>query len=206
MKTVMFVGDSITDAGRKRDDLNSYGQGYPVMVAGRLGLDNPGAYRFINQGVSGDRVVDIFARLKKDVLNLKPDMMSILVGVNDVWHELDFSNGVSAKKFEKVYSMMLDEILEELPGVKIMLMEPFVLKGTATEEHLDWFKEEVTARAEVVRKLAKQYNLPFMPLQEDLDELVTKMPENYWLWDGVHPTANFHQYIADKWIQYFDKL
>ena len=95
MKTILFQGDSITDAGRDRDDFYDLGKGYPVLVAGRLGLDAPGEFRFLNRGVSGDRIVDVYARMKRDILNLKPDVLTLLVGVNDVWHEFDQHNGVS---------------------------------------------------------------------------------------------------------------
>ena len=205
MKTILFVGDSITDAGRNREDPRNLGQGYPCFIAGRLGLSAPGKYHFLNRGISGDRVVDIYARIKQDILNLKPDVVSILVGINDVWHEMDFRNGINASKFEKIYRMLLEEIREALPNTKIILIEPFVLKGTATATQLTWFIEEVTARANAVRKLAAEFSLPFLPLQADLNELAKQAPEEYWLIDGVHPTVNFHQYIADKWIHSFEK-
>lgn len=205
MKTILFQGDSITDVKRIREEEGDLGKGYPLLVAGRMGLDEPGQYRFLNRGISGNRIVDLYARIKLDLLNLQPDVVSILIGVNDVWHELKRYNGVSTEKFEKIYSMLLEEIREALPDTKILLMEPFVLKGTATVDNYDWFAEEVGARAAVVRKLAEKFQLPFLPLQQELNELVEKMPEDYWLMDGVHPKINFHQYIADKWIQTFDR-
>ena len=85
-KVIVFQGDSITDAARIRQDPYNMGQGYPTRVAGQMGLANPGTYQFYNRGVSGDRIVDIYARMKYDIINLKPDYLSILVGVNDVWH------------------------------------------------------------------------------------------------------------------------
>jgi lysophospholipase L1-like esterase len=203
MKTILFQGDSITDAGRNREDFFDLGKGYPNFVAGRLGLDHPREFRFLNRGISGDRIVDIYARMKRDILNLKPDVVSILVGVNDVWHELDFGNGVSAEKYKRVYRMLLEEIRNALPDTKIILMEPFVLKGTATATNLDCFTAEVSARAKAVQELAKELDLVFVPLQQELHELVKYAPEEYWLMDGVHPTTNFHQYIADRWLNCF---
>lgn len=205
MKTILFQGDSITDVGRNREDFYDLGKGYPNFVAGRLGLEAPGAYTFLNRGISGDRVVDIYARMKTDILNLKPDYLSILVGVNDVWHELSRQNGVSAPKYEKIYRILLEEIRESLPDTKILLIEPFVLKGTATEANLGYFQEEVAARAAAVRKLAKEFDLPVLSLQADLDRLTKTVPASYWLADGVHPTVVFHQYIADKWLEWFHK-
>lgn len=204
MKTIVFQGDSITDAGRNREDPFNLGQGYPNLVAGRLGLTHPGQYQFLNRGVSGDRVVDIYARMKRDILNLQPDFLSILVGVNDVWHELDFGNGVSTPKYKKVYRMLLEEIREARPDTKLLLMEPFVLRGTATEGSLDWFTREVAARAQAVRELAEELGIPFLPLQESLNALTASAPESWWLADGVHPTVFFHQFIAVQWIKAFE--
>ena len=103
-KTILFQGDSITDCGRSRENDSDMGMGYPTMVKGELGLEYPGQYTFLNRGISGDRIVDIYARIKADIINLKPDYMSILIGVNDVWHELGgCCNGVSAEKYEKIY-------------------------------------------------------------------------------------------------------
>lgn len=206
MKTILFQGDSITNWFRDRSLGSDLGKGYPCFVAGRLGLDMPGEFQFLNRGVSGDRIVDIYARIKRDILNLKPDMLSILVGINDVWHELECSNGVDAKKFKKIYRMLLEEIMEALPDTKILLMEPFVLKGSATAANIDKFVAETATRAEAVRELALEFHLPFLPLQQGLNELVASMPEDYWLSDGVHPTVYFHQYIADKWILAFKEI
>ena len=206
MKTILFQGDSITDAGRDREGFYDLGKGYPNLVAGRLGLDAPGQYCFINRGVGGDRVVDIYARMKKDILNLKPDYMSLLVGVNDVWHELSCGNGVNAAKFKKVYRMLLEEIREALPDTKILLLEPFVMEGSATEGNMDVFTPEVAARAAAVRALAEEFGLPVIPLQKPLEELSRLAPADYWLRDGVHPKTPFHQYIADRWLEAFSKM
>lgn len=203
MKTILFQGDSITDAGRIRESEFDQGKGYPAYVSARLGLDNPGEYKFYNKGISGNRIVDVYARIKADIINLKPDYMSILIGVNDVWHEFGAKNGVEAEKFEKIYSMLIEEIKEALPDIKIMIMEPFVLEGTGTEEHIDEFKAEVAKRAAAAKRIAEKYSLSFMSLQEDLNELTKKAPNDYWLADGVHPQITFHQYIADKWVKMF---
>ena len=99
---ILFQGDSITDCGRVREDPGSVGEGYAHMVKGQLGCEHPGVYGFLNKGISGDRIVDVYARIKSDIINLEPDFMSLLIGVNDVWNELGgVHNGVSAEKFEK---------------------------------------------------------------------------------------------------------
>lgn len=204
-KVIVFQGDSITDAARIRQDPYNMGQGYPTRVAGQMGLANPGTYQFYNRGVSGDRIVDIYARMKYDIINLKPDYLSILVGVNDVWHERDSANGVSAPKFKKVYGMLLEELKEALPDLKIMLLEPFVCPGEATEDRYDWFRQEVALRAQAVKELAQEHGLVFVPLQDDLNALIAQAPEAYWLRDGVHPSIYFHQYMANKWMETFER-
>ena len=208
MKTILFQGDSITDAGRNRehDGYMCIGHGYPAYVSARLGLDNPGDFQFYNRGISGNRIVDVYARIKSDIINLKPDYMSILIGVNDVWHEFSYQNGVDTEKFEKIYSMLIEEIKEALPDIKIMIMEPFMLAGTATEDKAEAFRKEVEEKAAAAKKVAEKYSLPFMELQKDLDELAKKAPNDYWLADGVHPQITFHQYIADKWIKMFKDM
>ena len=120
---ILFQGDSITDAGRSRTDEVNVGVGYPLLVKAMLGFENPGKYEFFNRGISGNRIVDLYARIKQDLINHNPDYLSILIGVNDVWHELNEQNGVAAPKFEKIYSMLIEEIKEALPNIKIFILE-----------------------------------------------------------------------------------
>ena len=114
MKRIVFWGDSITDCGRNRNDLYHMGAGYANLVKADLGYRCPGEYEFMNHGISGDRIVDLYARIKAGFLNWTPDYASIYVGVNDAWHEIAYKNGIATAKFEKLYEMMLDEILEAL--------------------------------------------------------------------------------------------
>ena len=212
-KVVLFQGDSITDCGRNREDITSTGVGYAHMIKGKLGCECPGEYEFINKGISGNRIVDVYARIKMDIINLKPDYMSLLIGVNDVWHELaGRCNGVDAAKFEKIYDMLIGEILEALPDIKIMIMEPFVLEAeatTATEAEpgrWDYFRTEVPLRAAAAKRIAEKYNLPLIPLQEKFDEACKQAPASYWLRDGVHPTPMGHWIIAQEWLKAFQNI
>ena len=199
MTKILFQGDSITDASRVRTDPESAGCGYAQMVKGDLGLEKPGEYEFVNRGVAGERVVQIYARVELDVILVKPDVMSILVGVNDVWSE--------AEKFYKVYDLLIDEIKTGLPDVKIMIMEPFILPGTVPEKHgWDFYRGEVEIRAQKAKMIAEKYNLPFIPLQADFDALAAKTKPTDWTADGVHPTAMGHAFIRNKWIEAFKKL
>ena len=206
MKTILFQGDSITDTLHAEEYICAMGYGYAGYVAARLGLESPNAYRFINRGVGGNRITDLYARIKNDIINIKPDVLSILIGVNDAWHEFLNQNGVSTDKFVKIYKMLLDEVKEALPATMIILMEPFVLKSEGIAEYFEVFQKNVFEKARVVRQIAQEYGLPFVELQSDLDRLVQKAPNEYWLLDGVHPTIYFHQYIADKWIDTYKNV
>jgi len=203
MKTILFQGDSITDCGRVYDAVNyntpaQLGRGYAALAAARLLLDAPGAYTVINKGISGNRVTDLFARWKIDALNLKPDVISILIGVNDVWHEISRQNGVDAKQFEQVYRMLLEWTREVLPSVKFLIMEPFALPSDVVKDN---FMPEVKERAAAARKIAGEFNAIFLPLQDKLDAAAKLMPNEYWLYDGVHPAPAGNQLIADAWLE-----
>ncbi|MBE6752502.1 MAG: lysophospholipase [Ruminococcaceae bacterium] len=206
MKTFLFQGDSITDADRRREDINNFGYGYPNIVAAKYMSESPNEFRFINKGISGNRIVDLYARIKIDLINLKPDYLSILIGINDVWHELASENGVANEKFRKILSMLIEEVKEELPDIKIIMLEPFVLKGPATGEKWAEFRSETELRAKTVKEVAEKYNLSFVPLQNKFDELSKSTETTYWLADGVHPTAAGHGVISKALCEEFDRM
>ena len=205
MKTFVFQGDSITDAGRNRENDTYRGNGYPTLVAGHLGYKYPGQFRFLNRGVSGDRIVDINARIRRDLINLDPDYVSILIGINDVWHELGSRNGVNNTKFYKTYCDVIEELLTMRPGVTVFILEPFVLKAEATQGNWDVFRSETLMRAESAKRVAEKYGLVFVPLQAKFDALCEQAPASYWLHDGVHPTAMGHAVIAETLEQAFEE-
>lgn len=200
MKTFLFQGDSITDANR--DDENNFnfglGCGYALLLASEIEKKNKGEIKFINRGNSGDRITDVYARIKEDIINLNPDFMSILIGVNDVSHELTMNCGVSPKKFRMIYELLIEEIVEALPEIKIFILEPFIMKGTATEKLWSEFNSEVRKMAEVSRQVAEKYNFVFVPLQDKFDELSSDGDTGYWSVDGVHPTSAGHQAIKEE--------
>ena len=133
--------------------------------------------------------------------------MSILIGVNDVWHEFSASpNGVDGEKYFKIYDMLITEIKEALPDLKIVILEPFVLKESGTQEHWDEFKKEVLLRAKYARQIAEKHNLYFVELQEGFDKLAQKAPVATWLHDGVHPTMAGHEYIKNEWLKAYCAL
>lgn len=203
MKTFLFQGDSITDACREDDDrINcGLGKGYPLLVAADFLKNRKDDFCFLNRGVSGDRVTDIYARIKEDIINLKPDCMSILVGVNDVSPELTMQCGVDDVKYEKIYSMFIEEVITALPDIQIIILEPFVLRGTATEALWEQFDCEVRKRAEAAKRVAEKFDLTFVPLQKLFDEAVADSNAEYWSADGVHPTYAGHQLIKEELVK-----
>ena len=210
-KLILFQGDSITDCGRSRDNDSYLGCGYPLLVKASLGYENPGEYDFINRGISGNRSVDVYARIKADIINLKPDYLSIYMGVNDVWHELGSKNGVATPKFEKIYSMMLEEILEACPNTKIFLIAPFVIKGHGTynaedTSYYEAFVLDVQSKIEAVKRVGEKFALPVIELQPAFDEACKKAPDDYWTADGVHPTPMGHELIKRLWLETFEKI
>ena len=205
MKTgvkILFQGDSITDCGRGRDvgPANSaLGAGYVQMLAGRLLCDHPERkFEIYNRGISGNRIVDLYARWKIDALNMAPDIISILVGVNDTWHEHGSRNGVEVPRYAKIYRDLLSWTKEALPEVKLVLCEPFVLHCGAVNEA--WLPE-VAQRREVVGALAADFNATLVPCQSLFDAAAKRAEPQYWLGDGVHPTYAGHALMADAWIQ-----
>ena len=118
---ILFQGDSVTDAGRTSVNSENLGRGYPLFVAGELRSRYPDKdFQVVNRGISGNRVVDLYQRWKVDCLNHRPDVISILIGINDVWHEKVRQNGVDTPRFEQFYKMLLDWSLQALPKVKAL--------------------------------------------------------------------------------------
>lgn len=200
MKTFLFQGDSITDANRVDDNQDNFGLGcgYAFLLASEIEKNNKGMVKFINRGNSGDRITDVYTRIKEDIINLKPDYMSILIGVNDVSHELTMKCGVSPKKFRMIYRLLIEEIKEALPEIEIIILEPFVLKGSATALLWDQFDCEVRKLAEISRQIAEEFSLDFVPLQADFDRLSEDGDTRYWSVDGIHPTSAGHQLIKEE--------
>ena len=205
MKTLLFQGDSITDAGRT-DTLNfispgwplmGMGFGYPHLLASKICAEHPNDWTVLNRAITGTRVVDLYARWKLDALNLKPDVISILIGINDIWHEFERQNGVETPRFDEFYRRLLDWSLKSNPKMQFILLEPFVLFHGAVAE--EW-RKEVTEKREVVRQIAKDYNTIFVPLQSVFDEATKRAPGDFWLADGVHPTLPGHHLIAKAWL------
>jgi len=199
---VLFQGDSITDAGRDRQVsepnlARGLGNGYPLLVAAAALAAHPdGALRFYNRGVSGDKVPDLASRWATDTLPLQPDVLSILVGVNDFWHKLSHGYTGTVQQYEDQYASLLEETRRTLPRVRILVLEPFVLRCGAVDDR--WFPE-FDERRRAARRVAQHAGASFVPLQAVFDDLARKGVPQYWAADGVHPTPAGHAVIAEQW-------
>lgn len=201
---ILFQGDSITDTGRNREILqpnigSALGTGYCHLVAAQLLAEQPTAgFQLYNRGISGNRVVDLYARWRVDAINLQPDVISILIGVNDTWHGFAANNGVEVERYATVYQMLLEYTRQQLPKVQFILCEPFVLPcGVVTPA---WISEMDQRRA-IVRQLADVFGAIFVPFQSVLRDALRQAPPEYWAADGVHPTPAGHRLLADCWLQ-----
>ena len=201
-RVVLFQGDSITDAGRNRNsaDANAagaLGNGYPLLVAAAVLATHAGAgLRFYNRGISGNKVPDLQARWTADTIDLKPDVLSILIGVNDFWHTLDHGYTGTVQDYEQQYNALLDETRTALPNLRLIVLEPFVLRTGAVDAR--WFPEFDQRRA-VAARVARRARAAFVPLQTVFDQHVRLAPPEYWAADGVHPTPAGHGVIAEEW-------
>lgn len=204
MKTILFLGDSITACGREKDDPNSLGNGYAMLAAKALEEKYPGQFRFVNRGVPGDWLDKVYQRRQEDVLDVKPDYMSLLVGVNDVAVGIKRGGGIDIQAYMEQYDDLLNQVHRELPDTKLLLVEPFINEGDVTRADIEAFEEGVAMCSEAVQMLCAKHDLPFLSLQFDLYELEEQHPAGHWTLDGVHPTLNFHEYIAQKWVKAFE--
>ena len=202
--TILFQGDSITDAGRDRGTVGpnlgqALGFGYPRWVAEGLWETHPESYlQIYNRGISGDRILTMENRWENDCLRLLPDLISILIGVNDTWNYLYTGLGSSPSEYRLVFARILDRTLKHLPDVKLVLCEPFILiTGEVTRE----WQQDISLRQQTVRELAEEYNAVFVPFQSALQNAARSTPEEGLLDDGVHPTAKGHRLLAKCWLE-----
>ena len=181
-------------------------------VKAELGERFPLDYQFFNRGIGGNRIVDVYARIKADIINLKPDYMSLLIGVNDVWHEINRQNGVDTDKFEKIYSMLIEEVKSELPDIKMFLLAPYVIEGRSTvdceENPNKWelFRTGVDDKIEAVKRIGKKFGLPVIELQPVFDQACMRAENAHWSADGVHPTAKGAEFIGKLYADYIASL
>jgi len=199
---VLFQGDSITDAGRNRDSADpnaagALGNGYPLLVASAVLAARPASgFQFYNRGISGNKVPDLQQRWTTDTVDLHPDVLSILIGVNDFWHKLDHGYNGTVQDYEQQYTALLDETRKALPRVHLIVLEPFALRTGAVDAR--WFPEFDQRRAAAAR-VAAHARATFVPLQSIFNQRARTAPPAYWAADGVHPTPAGHAVIAEHW-------
>ena len=201
--TILFQGDSITDGGRSRDnDLNHVmGHGYAYLIAAKLGAKMPEReLRFINRGCSGHQVSDLYARWQEDTINLAPDLISILIGINDIGAEVNRNAGIGPEKYERTYQLLLEDVLVALPQAQLVLCEPFILPVGDKLERWDEWKPKVDNLQKIVGRLAAKYGAVNVPFQEVLEDACSRAKAEYWLWDGIHPTPAGHELLAGAWL------
>lgn len=201
---ILFQGDSITDAGRKKDqsipnEQAALGNGYAWLAAAELLVDRPKSHlKIFNRGISGNKVYQLTERWEADCLELKPNLLSILVGVNDIWHTLNGTYQGTVEKYEKDYRALLEQTRKALPHVKLVICEPFVLRCGAVNDK--WFPEFDRYRA-VAKRVADSFRATFIPFQTMFDEAVQYAPPAHWAADGVHPTAAGASLMAFNWLR-----
>src|SRR5215210_5216736 len=190
--TFLFQGDSITDGnrGRNNDPNHIMGHGYAFSIASRVGADFPEKnLSFYNWGISGNKITDLQARWQKDVLDIKPDVLSILVGVNDVDSIIRQKDVVTAEKFEEVYRKVLTQTRTQLPECLFVICEPFILPVGRVKDDWGKWENEIKKRQNIAADLSKEYNTVFVPLQTVFNKAAARATPGYWIWDGIHPTV-----------------
>jgi lysophospholipase L1-like esterase len=208
-KKVLFQGDSITDCGRDRGDASPQnasaqnasplGNGYPGKIAALYGILFPGdGTVFVNRGISGNRTGDLLERYERDFRDQKPDLISILIGINDVWRRYDRDNPTSPELFEHRYRTLLEQLKGDLPDTRIIIIEPFLLHPLP--DRREWH-EDLDPKIQITRKLAREFADYYLPMDGILARYVAEgIPEEHIAADGVHPTAAGHGILAYEWL------
>ena len=196
---IVFYGDSITDAGRSRDEARpneALGSGYAQMVASRLNFELAGwNLQFWNRGISGNRVYDLEERLQSDVLALEPDAVSILIGINDTWRRYDSGTPSPLDQFSASYERVIEKL--QGSGAQVLLLEPFLLP--VPEDRAAW-REDLNPRIDAIRDLARRHGCAYVALDGLFAQASAQRPSAFWLPDGVHPSSPGHALIAQAWI------
>lgn len=202
-QTVLFQGDSITDAGRDRElkgpnDPAALGHGYVFHTAAEILRRFPEMnLQMFDRGIGGDKVYQLDDRWEADCLSLKPDVLSILVGVNDYCHPIFNGSGKTLAEYEQDYDELLERTHAALPDIKLILGEPFLLKaGRITEAHV----EGIGAYREAARRIADKHKAVWVPYQQVFNDALKLAPAEYWAPDGVHPTVAGHMLMSKAWL------
>lgn len=198
---ILFQGDSITDAFRKPEEVGSsyrLGAGWAMMVAARLHAEHPELnLRFENRGVSGNGLRHLHERWDADTLALRPDVLSLLIGVNETYACKGHGESRPLDEFEASFRQLLDRTRQALPRIRLIICEPFLLEVGGVKP--DWLFD-MRRRQAVVRAVARDYGAVFVPLQEAFEKAAARTGPAYWLFDGIHPHAAGQWLIMQKWL------
>ncbi len=209
--TVLFQGDSITDAGRKRDrtEANDYGNmgvGYALLASAMLVGNYPGTdLTYYNRGISGNKVYQLDERWQEDALSVDPDVVSILIGVNDFWHMLNGKYDGTVEVYRNDFRALLNRTREALPEVKFIICEPFIVRGGSAVESERW-ESEFPAYRDAAREIADEFDAAWVPFQQVFDEALEAAPAEHWSHDGVHPSLAGSYIMAEAWMKAFRGL
>ena len=209
--SILFQGDSITDAGRNRGQVSAnsnggIGGGYVRHIATELlGLHPRQNLNIYNRGISGNKVHQLAERWEEDCLQIKPDILSILIGVNDYWHTLSYNYDGDVKTYEDDFRRLIDRTLSTLPSVRIIIGEPFVLyDGTAIDK--DQWQMSFPAYQEAARRIAEEFDAAFIGYQGVFEKALTLAGTEYWCPDGVHPSMAGSYLMANSWLEAFYRM
>ena len=202
---ILFQGDSITDAGRDKNVNNPntspmMGSGYVIQAAGGLLFKHAEKnLKIYNKGISGNKVYQLAERWDSDCINLKPNVLSILIGVNDFWHTKTGDYKGTTKIYEDDFRSLLKRTVSALPGVKLIIGEPFALTGIKAVDQT-WYPLFDQYR-ETAKKLADEFNAVFIPYQKVFNEALKRAPGVYWSHDGVHASLAGARLMAHAWME-----
>jgi acyl-CoA thioesterase-1 len=195
---ILFQGDSVTDADHDREDDIDLGRGYAMMTAAWFSALYPEKnVRFLNRGIGGNRIRDLEARWEKDCLELNPDWVSFLIGVNDTWRRFDSNDPTTPEAFETSYRSILEQTVTRTHA-NLIICEPFLLP--VLEGQAAW-RADLEPKIEITRKLARDYKAIYLSLDDIFSRAATLQPAAFWLRDGVHPTAAGHALMAQAWLK-----
>jgi lysophospholipase L1-like esterase len=193
---VLFQGDSITDGnrGRSADPNHILGHGYVFVIAARHGAAFPERnLTFLNRGISGNTVGDLAKRWTPDTMELRPDLLSILIGINDS------ARGEALESYEQDYDRLLATVREANPNIRLVLCTPFILPVGKQKEGFEKRLTNVRQREEIVTRLASKHGAALVRFQPVFEAACARAAAEYWMWDGIHPTYSGHQLMADEW-------
>jgi lysophospholipase L1-like esterase len=204
-QVILFQGDSITDAGRKREDTGfnsapALGNGYALLTAATLLRKYASLnLKIFNKVISGNKVYQLAERWDSDCLEIKPDVLSILIGVNDIWHKLNGNYNGTIDIYRNDYTALLERTVKALPDIKLIICEPFAVQGVKAVDE-KWYPEFYEYQ-KAAKEIALKFGAVFIPFQSVFDEAQKNAPGSYWTGDGVHPSLAGAQLMAKAWLK-----